>query len=100
MPRLSIRSFGDPATADIFNGVTNARTRALPTDVIRVAVRKLDMLNAATTIQDLRSPKSNHLEELKGDLKGYYSIRVNKQWRIVFKWTDGAAVGVRIVDYH
>jgi proteic killer suppression protein len=97
---VSIRSFGDQATTDVYNGVNSAKARGLPKDIIKVAQRKLDMLNAAATIQDLRSPPSNHLEELKGGLKGFHSIRINKQWRIIFRWTSGGPEAVQITDYH
>ncbi len=77
-------------------------------NVAKVALRKLDMLNAAKTLQDLRSPPNNRLEKLKGDLYGFYSIRINDQWRIIFRWNeeknengfDTGAFEVEIVDYH
>ncbi len=65
-----------------------------------VAVRKLDMLNAAHELGDLFAPSGNRLESLKGDLKGLHSIRVNDQYRIVFRWSDGNAHEVRVTDYH
>lgn len=65
-----------------------------------VAVRKLDMLNAASNINDLRVPPGNRLEALRGELRGYHSIRINDQWRVVFRWEDGHAYEVRIADYH
>ena len=64
------------------------------------AVRKLDILNAAQDIEDLRSPPGNRLEELKGDLKGFHSIRANGQWRVVFRWEGAHAHDVRLCDYH
>lgn len=66
----------------------------------KVALRKLDCLNYAQTLQDLRSPPSNHLEVLKGDLDGFYSLRINRQWRIIFKWSMKGASEVSIIDYH
>jgi toxin HigB-1 len=66
----------------------------------RRAKRKLEALHAAARLEDLRVPPSNHLERLKGDLKEFYSIRINDQWRIVFRWVDGDAHSVAIVDYH
>lgn len=66
----------------------------------RVALRKLDMLNAATTLGDLRSPPGDRLEALRGDLAGHHSIRVNEQWRIVFRWEGADAYDVSLVDYH
>jgi len=95
-----IESFGDGATADLFHGIRSARARRFSADVVRVALRKLDVLNAVRLLEELRSPPGNRLEALKGDLKGYHSIRVNQQWRLVFKWQTGAAHEVRLVDYH
>lgn len=69
-------------------------------ELIPAARRKLDMLNHSRTVNDLRNPPGNHLESLKGDLEGYHSIRVNKQWRVVFLWDSGNARQVRIIDYH
>jgi proteic killer suppression protein len=68
--------------------------------VARPAKRKLEMLNAASRLEDLRTPPSNRLEALQGDRKGFHSIRVNDQWRVVFRWQDGDAYDVAIVDYH
>ena len=95
-----IASFGDQATEDLFHGRRSKRVRTIPPDVQRVAVRKLDMIQAAHELKDLRSPPGNRLEALKGGLRGHHSIRVNDQWRIVFRWADGRANEVRIVDYH
>jgi proteic killer suppression protein len=95
-----IVSFGDEATADLFHGKPSSRVRRIPTDVQQRAVRKLDMLNASVELIDLRVPPSNHLEKLGGDLAGFWSIRVNSQWRIVFRWNEGSASDVRLVDYH
>lgn len=95
-----ILSFGDEATADLYHNRQTSRVRRFPTDIRRVALRKLDVLNAAHRLIDLRSPPGNRLEALKGDLEGYYSIRVNDQWRIIFSWSDGGAGNVRLVDYH
>ena len=96
---MAIRSFGDPATADLFHGRKTSRVRRFPQDVIPAALRKMDVLNAAYRLDDLRSPPGNQLEALKGDLSGFHSIRVNKQWRIIFHWDDGAN-DVSLVDYH
>jgi proteic killer suppression protein len=95
-----IQSFGDKRTEDVFEGISSRETRKFPSDLIKVAVRKLDMLNAAYQLEDLRSPPGNRLEALKGDLKGFYSIRINDQWRIIFQWQNGNALAVKIVDYH
>jgi proteic killer suppression protein len=72
----------------------------LPSDIQQVALRKLRMLNCAETLQDLRVPPANRLEQLAGKRAGQYSIRVNDQWRICFEWQDGDALNVEMVDYH
>lgn len=95
-----IQTFGDKRTEDLFQGISSRETRKFPADLIKVAVRKLDMLNAAYQLEDLRSPPGNRLEALRGDLKGFYSIRINDQWRIIFQWQNGNALAVKIVDYH
>jgi proteic killer suppression protein len=95
-----IQSFGDKVTEDVWDGVSNARTRKLPPEVLAVAPRKLDLLNAAAIVDDLRAPPGNRLEQLKGDLAGFYSIRINSQWRIIFRWTAAGPAEVRIIDYH
>jgi len=95
-----IVTFADAATADIYHGVNSARARRFPADVAKRAIRKLDMVNAAAILDDLKVPPGNNLEALAGDLAGHHSIRVNGQWRIVFKWKDNAAHEVRLVDYH
>ncbi|MYH49021.1 MAG: type II toxin-antitoxin system RelE/ParE family toxin [Gammaproteobacteria bacterium] len=93
-----IESFGDDATEALFHG--RGRARRIPEQLRERAVRRLDMLNAADSLRDLRSPPGNRLEQLRGDLRGLYSIRINEQWRIVFRWESGNASGVSIVDYH
>jgi toxin HigB-1 len=93
---VTIRSFGDRDTADLFHGRSTKGTRKFPSPA---AGRKLDMLNAAKVLRDLAAPPGNRLEPLKGNLKGFHSIRVNDQYRIVFRWDEGAH-DVRIVDYH
>ena len=75
-------------------------SRKIPRSIYQVARRKLEILDAAEVLQDLRIPPSNHLEKLSGDRKGQYSIRINKQWRLCFAWRDGDAYNVEIVDYH
>ncbi len=95
-----IASFGDDATADLYHGRTAHHLRKLPPDVIRRALYKLDMLNAAYRLNDLREPPGNHLEVLKGNLSGYFSIRVSDRWRLVFRWQDNNAHGVSLTDYH
>lgn len=95
-----IISFGDKATEDLYHGRSTARVRRFPMDLVRVALRKLDMLNAAPELLDLRSPPGNRLEALDGQLRGFHGIRVNDQWRIVFRWSGRDAHDVRLTDYH
>jgi proteic killer suppression protein len=95
-----IASFGDQATADIFHGVHSKAARRIPTNLWTTARRKLDALNAASRVDDMAAPPGNRLEALKGDLAGQYSIRINDQFRIVFRFEGGNAHEVRIVDYH
>jgi proteic killer suppression protein len=95
-----IMSFGDDATADLYHGRKTHRLRRFPSGLIRPALRKLDMLNAAYQLNDLKEPPGNRLEALKGELAGCYSIRVNNQWRLTFKWETGNACEVSLTDYH
>jgi toxin HigB-1 len=95
-----IASFGDRATEDLFHGRSTARARRFPSDVVDVALVKLDSLNGAASTLDLRSPPGNRLEALKGELKGFHSIRVNDQWRLVFRWQGNDAHEVRLTDSH
>lgn len=90
-----IRSFRDRATEELFQGGTRRQLRA----IAAIARRKLDMLDAAERIDDLRAPAGNRLEKLRGDRRGAWSIRVNDQWRICFRWEEGPH-DVEIVDYH
>ncbi len=92
-----IGSFWDKATEGIWEGATS---RKIPSDIQRTARRKLRQINRVDQPADLRVPPGNRFEELKGDRKGTYSIRVNDQWRITFRWDDGSAIDVRIEDYH
>lgn len=93
-----IASFGDKQTEDLFHGRRTARTRRFPQELTRFALRKMDVLNAASCIPDLRSPPGNRLEALEGDLLGFHSIRVSDQWRIVFRWEGSDAHEVRLID--
>jgi proteic killer suppression protein len=96
-----IVSFKDDGTEDVFNGQnTAAARRACPSALWRIAARKLDLLDAATSLQDLRAPPGNHLEALVGARKEQHSIRINSQYRICFVWTDSGPDQVEIVDYH
>ncbi len=92
-----IVSFDDKETEKIWNGFVS---RKLPREIQETARRKLRMINNSVDISDLRIPPANRLEKLKGDLKKFYSIRINNQWRITFKWENGNAFEVKIVDYH
>jgi proteic killer suppression protein len=92
-----IRSWADSEAAKIFR---LDPSRKLPPDLQRPALRKLRMLDAAVTIDDLRVPPGNRLEKLRGDRVGQWSIRINEQWRICFAWRDGHAYDVEITDYH
>lgn len=95
---MAIRSFKDPDAEAFFKNGVRARKKGW--DQFReIAKRKLDMLQYAKELWDLRSPPNNRLESLKGDLKGLYSIRINDQWRVVFKW-ENEPHDVRIMDYH
>lgn len=92
-----IRSFADRDTERLFHRLP---VRKLSTDIQRAALRKLRLLDAATSIEDLRVPPGNRLEKLSGSRAGQHSIRINDQWRVCFRWMDGDALGVEIVDYH
>ncbi|MET0968509.1 MAG: type II toxin-antitoxin system RelE/ParE family toxin [Tardiphaga sp.] len=92
-----IRSFRDDLTKAAFDGIA---VKGFPADVLAVARRKLNYLDAATTLDDLRSPPGNRLEALKADRKGQHSIRVNDQYRICFVWTSDGPTSVQFVDYH
>lgn len=94
-----IVSFKGQLAEDLFFDRHSAVTRRFPPDLREVARRKLQYLNAAVRIDDLRTPPGNRLEALRGNLAGFHSIRVNDQWRVVFRWSDGARA-VQIVDYH
>ncbi len=92
-----IISFGSKETEKIWNG---DRAKHLPDEIQQIGRRKLRMLNNSQNLIDLRIPPSNKLEKLSGKLSEYYSIRINDQWRIVFKWEDSNAAEVTIIDYH
>ena len=92
-----IKSFSNKETEKIFNRQFSGK---LPQNIQRVARKKLVILDAAPRLNDLRIPPGNQLEALKGDRKGQHSVRINDQWRICFKWSDGDAKDVEITDYH
>ena len=96
-----ILSFLNQGTEDIFNGKNTRQARKVcPASISRVAARKLDQIDAATILNDLRAPPNNRLESLLGDRLGQHSIRINDQYRICFVWSDAGASQVEIVDYH
>ncbi len=92
-----IRSFADAETQSLY---LTGRSRRLPPDIIKRAVRKLEYIDLATRVEDLRAPLGNRLHALEGDRKGQYSISVNDQWRVCFHFIDGDAFEVEITDYH
>ncbi len=92
-----IISFSDKETEKIWNG---ERVKSLPNEVQQIGRRKLRMLNNSQNLADLKTPPSNRLEKLSGNLKNCYSIRINDQWRIIFKWNNNHSSEVEIIDYH
>ena len=92
-----IKSFADKDTERLWN---RQHARSVPADLQRRARKKLVMINAAESVQDLRSPPGNHLEELKGNRKGQHSIKINDQFRVCFVWRGGDAYEVEVTDYH
>jgi toxin HigB-1 len=96
-----IQSFKNPGTEDIFNGVNSKEARRIcPRSAWKIAYRKLDQLDSANSVMDLRVPPGNQLEALSGDRSGQYSIRINNQYRICFHWTENGPDQVEIADYH
>lgn len=94
---VAVKSFADANTEKLFK---RERVKGWGPDIQRAALRKLVMLHAAASINDLRVPPGNRLEALTGDREGQHSIRINAQWRVCFRWADGDAHDVEIVDYH
>jgi len=92
-----IVSFGSKDTEKIWNG---DRVKGLATEIQEIGRRKLRMINNSVNIGDLRIPPANRLEKFSGKMKDFYSIRINDQWRIIFKWNNGNAFEVEIIDYH
>ncbi len=95
-----IVSFGDRTTEDIFHGYDTKAARRISRELRPRVQAKLDLLNASTTLEDLRGPPSNRLEKLRAEWSGFYSLRVNDQYRIVFRFMSGNAIDVRCIDYH
>lgn len=96
-----IVTFKTKATEDIYNGINSKEARkTCPQKILKVAVRKLDQIDSVTALEELKIPPKNSLESLKGDREGQYSIRINDQYQICFKWMEKGACDVEIVDYH
>jgi len=95
-----ITSFGNKGTSDLFHGIPSRYARKLPGQIHELALYKLDVLNAAQALDDMRSPPGNRLKTLKSELKGFYSICINSQWRIIFRWVESSATDVQILEYH
>jgi proteic killer suppression protein len=95
-----IRSFADNTTADLFRENNSRDARRVPRDLWRIAQRKLKALDVAVNLEDLTVPAGNRLEKLKGNQAGRYSMRINAQYRITFRWEAGHAHEVRVEDYH
>lgn len=95
-----IKSFGNALARDLFDDKRTRVTRAFPPELRRMARRKILFLHDAAELADLRAPPGNRLEKLKADWRGHYSIRLNDQWRVTFKWEAGNALDVRLIDYH
>ena len=94
-----IKSFGNKIAQDLYNDKRSKALSKFPSELLRVGRRKILYIHDADQLIDLKVPPGNRLEALKGDLKGYHSIRINDQWRVVFKW-NGGAEEVQVVDYH
>ena len=95
-----ITSCGDRASEDLYHGRHSARTRRFPAEIMDSALRKLDMLNSVASLTDLRALPGNRLEALRGDRVGFHSVRVDVQWRLVFRWENNNAHDVELTDYH
>jgi proteic killer suppression protein len=95
-----IINFKSQATQDIYDGISSKEARKIPLTIWKVAQRKFDMINAALNLSDLKVPPGNRLEALRGDLDGFHSVRINDQYRIIFRFKDSNAYDVEITDYH
>jgi proteic killer suppression protein len=95
-----IVSFGDKVTEALYHGIDIKGVRQLPPNILKKARNKMEMLNVAKELIDLQAPPGNRLEALQGNLGGYFSIRVNDQWRKVFRWQDGNIYDLKLTDYH
>ncbi len=95
-----IKSFADKMTRDIYNGAKTRHARKLPGELHGKTRRLLDQMNAAPSVEFLRIPPGNRLERLRGNLKSFWSLRINDKWRIIFKWKNDMAFEVKVTDYH
>ena len=95
-----LKSLADKTTQDIYDGINSRQARKLPRELHDKARRLLDQINTAPKLEMLRIPPSNRLEKLKGDRTGFWSLRINDQWRIVFRWQGQDALDVQVIDYH
>lgn len=95
-----IRNFSSKTAQDIYDGVKSRHSRKIPVALHPKAQRLFDQINAAVIVEVLKAPPGNRLERLKGKLEGFWSVRINDQWRIIFRWQEGEALDVDIVDYH
>ena len=95
-----IRNFSSKTAHDVYDGINSRHARRIPGELHAKAQRLLDQINAAVAVEVLKAPPGNRLERLKGDREGFWSVRINDQWRIVFRWKDGDALDVDIIDYH
>jgi proteic killer suppression protein len=95
-----IEAFGNALAEDLFDDKRTKATRAFPPELRRVGRRKLLYLHDASVLKDLRVPPGNRLERLKGRWQGFHSIRINNQWRVIFRWKSGNAFKVQVIDYH
>ncbi|MCP5047063.1 MAG: hypothetical protein GY940_07810 [bacterium] len=95
-----IKNFADKRTRDVFDGTNSRYSRKLPRKLHPNAQRLLDQINAAPSVNFLRVPPSNRLEKLSGNFEGFWSLRINVQWRVIFRWENNDAFDVRIIDYH
>ncbi len=95
-----IKNFKSKTAQDVYDGVNSKNARKVPVNIQEKARRLFDQINASTSINTLRKPPSNRLEKLRGDLESFWSLRINNQWRIVFRWEENNALDVDIIDYH
>jgi len=95
-----IRNFANKTTQDVYDGTNSRYARRLPRNLHGKARRLLDQINAAPSLSFLRYPPGNRLEKLSGNLEGFWSLRINEQWRIIFRWLNQNAIDVEITDYH